>query len=55
MSEPPPVPWQIHRLPYRGTDHRSIHVRVNKEQGTTRGEDLPEIREWRWPEGRRES
>jgi xylulose-5-phosphate/fructose-6-phosphate phosphoketolase len=100
-------PWLIHRLTYRRTNHRNIHVRGYKEQGTittpfdmavlndldrfhlasdalarlpylgrrgdafrthlhgqltahrayirARGEDLPEIREWRWPDGRRAS
>ena len=94
-------PWLIHRLTYRRTNHRNIHVRGYKEEGTTttpfdmvvlnaldrfhlasdaidrvpqlngraayakqalrdqliahkayirqRGEDMPEIREWRWP------
>jgi xylulose-5-phosphate/fructose-6-phosphate phosphoketolase len=100
-------PWLIHRLTYRRTNHRNIHVRGYKEQGTittpfdmavlndldrfhlasdalvrlphlgvrgdaarthlqhqltahgayirARGEDLPEIREWRWPDGGRAS
>jgi xylulose-5-phosphate/fructose-6-phosphate phosphoketolase len=100
-------PWLIHRLTYRRTNHRNIHVRGYKEQGTIttpfdmavlndldrfhlasdalarlphlglrgqvfgthlhqqltahrayireRGEDLPEIREWRWPDARRAS
>jgi xylulose-5-phosphate/fructose-6-phosphate phosphoketolase len=94
-------PWLIHRLTYRRTNHRNIHVRGYKEEGTTttpfdmvvlndldrfhlasdaidrvpqlngraayakqalrdqliahktyirqRGEDMPEIRDWRWP------
>jgi xylulose-5-phosphate/fructose-6-phosphate phosphoketolase len=94
-------PWLIHRLTYRRTNHRNIHVRGYKEEGTittpfdmtvlndldrfhlvmdtidrvartgergiylkqqlkdkliehkryieTYGEDLPEIRNWRWP------
>ena len=94
-------PWLIHRLTYRRTTHRNIHVRGYKEEGTTttpfdmvvlndldrfhlasdaidrvpqlngraayakqalrdqliahkayirqRGEDMPEIRDWRWP------
>jgi xylulose-5-phosphate/fructose-6-phosphate phosphoketolase len=94
-------PWLIHRLTYRRTNHRNIHVRGYKERGTittpfdmavlndldrfhlaadalarlphlgargdaapaqlharldahrayirAQGEDLPEIREWRWP------
>ncbi len=94
-------PWLIHRLTYRRTNHRNIHVRGYKEEGTTttpfdmvvlndldrfhlasdaidrlpqlsdraayakqalrekliehkayirqRGEDMPEVREWRWP------
>lgn len=94
-------PWLIHRLTYRRTNHRNLHVRGYKEEGTTttpfdmavmndvdrfhlvmdvidrvpklgylaayvkqdlrdrliehkqyisrRGEDLPEIRNWRWP------
>jgi xylulose-5-phosphate/fructose-6-phosphate phosphoketolase len=93
-------PWLIHRLTYRRTNHRNLHVRGYKEEGTTttpfdmvvlndldrfhlvgdvidrvpklgpraayarqairdtlldhknyiseRGEDLPEVREWRW-------
>jgi len=94
-------PWLIHRLTYRRTNHKNLHVRGYKEEGTTttpfdmtvlndldrfdlvndvidrvpklgyhaayvkqamrdkliehanyivqRGEDLPEVREWRWP------
>ncbi len=94
-------PWLIHRLTYRRTNHRNLHVRGYKEEGTTttpfdmvvrndldrfhllidvaervpaaadyaqalkefaherlaahqeyirvHGEDLPEIRNWRWP------
>ncbi|HKQ60526.1 MAG TPA: phosphoketolase family protein [Candidatus Polarisedimenticolaceae bacterium] len=97
-------PWLIHRLTYRRTNHRNIHVRGYKEEGTTttpfdmtvlndldrfhlvrdvvdrvpglgaaaakvrremsrrlaehrryvteHGEDLPEIRGWRWPAAR---
>jgi xylulose-5-phosphate/fructose-6-phosphate phosphoketolase len=93
-------PWLIHRLSYRRTNHRNLHVRGYKEEGTTttpfdmvvrndldrfhlvadvvdrvpklgsnaaylkqmvrdkliehrqyiteRGEDLPEVRNWRW-------
>ncbi|HZR16727.1 MAG TPA: phosphoketolase family protein [Verrucomicrobiae bacterium] len=93
-------PWLIHRLAYRRTNHRNLHVRGYKEEGTTttpfdmvvrndldrfhlvmdvidrvdqlgpsaayvkqalfekliqhkryiavHGEDLPEVREWRW-------
>jgi xylulose-5-phosphate/fructose-6-phosphate phosphoketolase len=93
-------PWLIHRLTYRRTNHRNLHVRGYKEEGTittafdmpvlnemdrfhlvmdvvdrlphpggksaylkqfcrekliehkeyirTHGEDMPEIREWRW-------
>jgi len=93
-------PWLIHRLTYRRTNHKSLHVRGYKEEGTTttpfdmvvmndldrfhlvmdvidrvpelgpsaayvkqalseklvehkryiaqRGEDLPEIRAWKW-------
>ncbi|HEY3124577.1 MAG TPA: phosphoketolase family protein, partial [Thermoanaerobaculia bacterium] len=93
-------PWLIHRLTYRRTNHRNLHVRGYKEEGTTttpfdmvvrndldrfhlvgdvidrvpglgagaahikqmlrdklvehkeyisaRGEDMPEVREWRW-------
>jgi xylulose-5-phosphate/fructose-6-phosphate phosphoketolase len=93
-------PWLIHRLTYRRTNHRNLHVRGYKEEGTTttpfdmvvrndldrfhlagdvidrvpglgagaahikqmlrdklveheeyicqRGEDMPEIRDWRW-------
>ena len=100
-------PWLIHRLTYRRTNHRNLHVRGYKEEGTTttpfdmtvlndldrfdlvcdvmdrvpsvgaraayvkqamrdrlaehkayvaeRGEDMPEIRGWRWsaPKARR--
>lgn len=94
-------PWLIHRLTYRRTNHRNLHVRGYKEEGTTTtpfdmvvrndldryhlvedvidrvpklgyhaayvkqamrdrliehkeyiakyGEDLPEIRNWKWP------
>ena len=94
-------PWLIHRLTYRRTNHRNLHVRGYKEEGTTTtpfdmvvrndmdrfhlaadvidrvpnldhiaayadqairdkliehksyitkyGEDLPEIRDWKWP------
>jgi xylulose-5-phosphate/fructose-6-phosphate phosphoketolase len=94
-------PWLIHRLTYRRTNHRNLHVRGYKEEGTTttpfdmlvrndmdrfhlvadvvdrvpalgyraahlkqlvrdkriehreyirrHGEDMPEIRDWRWP------
>jgi xylulose-5-phosphate/fructose-6-phosphate phosphoketolase len=28
-------PWLIHRLVYRRTNHRNIHVRGYKEEGTT--------------------
>jgi xylulose-5-phosphate/fructose-6-phosphate phosphoketolase len=28
-------PWMIHRLTYRRTNHRNLHVRGYKEQGTT--------------------
>jgi xylulose-5-phosphate/fructose-6-phosphate phosphoketolase len=94
-------PWLIHRLTYRRTNHRNLHVRGYKEEGTTttpfdmvvrndldrfhlaadvidrvpgladraarlrqllhdrrldhrrhieqHGEDLPEIRNWKWP------
>jgi xylulose-5-phosphate/fructose-6-phosphate phosphoketolase len=93
-------PWLIHRLTYRRTNHKNIHVRGYKEEGTTttpfdmvvlndldrfhlvqdvidrvpglgsraayvkqrmaeklvdhkqyiceHGEDMPEIRDWRW-------
>jgi xylulose-5-phosphate/fructose-6-phosphate phosphoketolase len=95
-------PWLIHRLTYRRTNHRNLHVRGYKEEGTTTtpfdmvvrndidryhlmgdvinrlpglssgnpeirqfihdkliehhhyiieyGQDLPEVRNWRWPE-----
>ena len=94
-------PWLIHRLTYRRTNHKNLHVRGYKEEGTTTtpfdicvlndldrfhlvedvidrvpklgyvaayakqavrdklieheqyittyGEDMPEIREWKWP------
>jgi xylulose-5-phosphate/fructose-6-phosphate phosphoketolase len=94
-------PWLIHRLTYRRTNHRNLHVRGYKEEGTTTtpfdmtvlndldrfhlagdvvdrvprlaragahfkqflrdkliehkqyiaeyGDDMPEIREWKWP------
>ncbi len=94
-------PWLIHRLTYRRTNHKNIHVRGYKEEGTTttpfdmvvrndldrfhlvqdvidrvpklgsrcahirkamtdklvehgryirqHGDDLPEVRDWRWP------
>ncbi|MGH8166766.1 MAG: phosphoketolase, partial [Woeseiaceae bacterium] len=28
-------PWLIHRLTYRRTNHKNIHVRGYKEEGTT--------------------
>ncbi len=28
-------PWTIHRLTYRSTNHRNIHVRGYQEEGTT--------------------
>ncbi|MGK2952174.1 MAG: hypothetical protein ACSLEZ_07290 [Thiobacillus sp.] len=28
-------PWLIHRLTYRRTNHCNLHVRGNKEEGTT--------------------
>ncbi len=95
-------PWLIHRLTYRRTNHRNLHVRGYKEEGTTttpfdmvvrndldryhlagdvldrvpglgpaaaytkqylrdkliehrqfivrEGEDMPEVRDWKWPE-----
>jgi xylulose-5-phosphate/fructose-6-phosphate phosphoketolase len=97
-------PWLIHRLTYRRTNHKNLHVRGYKEEGTTttpfdmvvmndldrfhlvadvidrvpglgsrgayakqflrdklldhkkyirkHGEDMPEIRHWRWKSGR---
>jgi len=106
-TPPPPgfhgYPWLIHRLTYRRTNHKNLHVRGYKEEGTTTtpfdmcvlneidrfhlvedavdrvpelsrcgalvkqqmreklvehklyiqkwGEDMPEIRNWRWPFG----
>jgi xylulose-5-phosphate/fructose-6-phosphate phosphoketolase len=99
-------PWLIHRLTYRRTNHKNLHVRGYKEEGTTTtpfdmavmndldrfhliadvidriplhgsqadyakqalrdkriehkqyieqyGEDMPEIREWRWTSGPRQ-
>ena len=29
-------PWLIHRLTYRRTNHKNLHVRGYKEEGTTR-------------------
>ena len=98
-------PWLIHRLTYRRTNHRNLHVRGYKEEGTTttpfdmavlnqidrfnlvndviervpelgeraayvqqlirekliehrhyvarHGDDMPEIRDWKWPGGAR--
>jgi xylulose-5-phosphate/fructose-6-phosphate phosphoketolase len=95
-------PWLIHRLTYRRTNHKNLHVRGYKEEGTTttpfdmvvlndldrfglvadvmdrvpkvgaeaayvkqfvrdkriehkeyierHGEDMPEVREWKWPD-----
>jgi xylulose-5-phosphate/fructose-6-phosphate phosphoketolase len=100
-------PWLIHRLTYRRTNHRNLHVRGYKEEGTTTtpfdmvvrndldrfhlvadvidrveqlqtraayakqyirdklldhkayvreyGEDMPEIRDWKWGQRTRES
>ncbi len=100
-------PWLIHRLTYRRTNHKNLHVRGYKEEGSTTtpfdmavmndidrfhlvadvidriplrgsqadyakqalrdkrihhkqyiaeyGEDMPEIREWRWTSGPRQS
>ena len=31
----PRLPWLIHRLTYRRTNHANIHVRGYKEEGTT--------------------
>src|ERR1700737_3688940 len=96
-------PWLIHRLTYRRTNHRDIHVRGYKEEGTTtpfdmvvrndldrfhlaadvidrvpklgymaayakqalrdklieynqyitrHGDDMPEVKDWRWPAAR---
>ena len=28
-------PWSIHRLTYRRTNHKNLHVRGYKEEGTT--------------------
>ena len=94
-------PWLIHRLTYRRTNHKNLHVRGYKEEGTTttpfdmvvlndldrfhlvmdviervpkleptgvhvkqamrdkliehrhyidkHGDDMPEVRDWRWP------
>ena len=28
-------PWLLHRLTYRRTNHRNLHVRGYKEEGTT--------------------
>ncbi|MCG6987763.1 MAG: phosphoketolase, partial [Gemmatimonadetes bacterium] len=98
-------PWLIHRLTYRRTNHKNLHVRGYKEEGTTTtpfdmvvrndmdrfhlvqdvidrvpglgvrfahvrqhmadklvehreytrkyGEDMPEVRDWRWQPGKR--
>jgi xylulose-5-phosphate/fructose-6-phosphate phosphoketolase len=100
-------PWLIHRLTYRRTNHKNLHVRGYKEEGTTTtpfdmtvlndldrfhlvadvidriplresraayvkqalrdkriehkeyiakyGEDMPEIRNWRWSAGRKQA
>ncbi len=100
-------PWLIHRLTYRRTNHRNLHVRGYKEEGTTttpfdmvvlndldrfqlvgdvvdrvpglgaraayakqiirnklidhknyiheHGEDMPEVRNWKWQAGRNRS
>ncbi len=100
-------PWLIHRLTYRRTNHKNLHVRGYKEEGTTTtpfdmtvlndldrfhlvadvidriplrdsraayvkqalrdkriehkeyiaryGEDMPEIRNWRWSTGRKQT
>ena len=97
-------PWLIHRLTYRRTNHKNLHVRGYKEEGTTttpfdmvvlndldrfhlvadvidrvpklgyraaalrqlmhekriehrqyirtHGQDMPEVRNWKWPYGR---
>jgi len=34
-SELTGYPWLIHRLTYRRTNHRNLHVRGYKEEGTT--------------------
>src|SRR5579872_3968695 len=34
LSLPFAYPWLIHRLTYRRTNHRNIHVRGYKEEGT---------------------
>jgi len=98
-------PWLIHRMTYRRTNHKNLHVRGYKEEGTTttpfdmtvrnemdrfhlvndaidrvpklgylaayvkqairdkliehqqhiaeRGDDMPEVRDWRWGEVKR--
>lgn len=38
-------PWLIHQLTYRRTNHNNIHVRGDRD---TYGEDLPDIRDWKW-------
>jgi len=38
-------PWLIHRLTYRRSNHRNLHVRVYKEEGTNTPFDMTVLNE----------